>query len=81
MNVATNWIWFYRIGHRDTQRHHDASLSKWRDINNVLEDLTVLKTRFNLTLTLKDYMQVSEDRMFACGSAADLPEVTHLLYE
>lgn len=49
----------FLIGIRDAQRHRDTSMDRLRNINNVLEDLTILKTKFNLTLTLNDYMQVS----------------------
>lgn len=49
----------FLFGYSDAQRHHDASLEKLRQVNNVLEDLSVLKTQFNLMLTLNDYMQVS----------------------
>lgn len=44
---------------RDTRRQYDIYIDKFRHVINVLEELSVLKIRFNLTLTFDDYMNVS----------------------
>lgn len=45
------------------QRHHDANIAKMQTMISALQDLDSLNKRFNLTLTLDDYINVSFDVM------------------
>lgn len=49
----------YYASFRDTRRQYDICIDKFRRVINALEELSVLKIRFNLTLTFDDYMNVS----------------------
>ncbi|KAL7727908.1 hypothetical protein ACLKA6_019471 [Drosophila palustris] len=45
----------------DVRRQQERNIGKLRDLDNALQDLSVLKKRYNLNLTLDSYMQESID--------------------
>lgn len=50
---------YFSIILRDTRRQYDIIIAEFRRLINALEELSVLKIRFNLTLTFDDYINVS----------------------
>lgn len=50
---------FFNSTFRDTRRQYNICIDNFRRVINALEELSVLKIRFNLTLTFDDYMNVS----------------------
>ncbi|XP_018800903.1 PREDICTED: uncharacterized protein LOC108976331 [Bactrocera latifrons] len=47
--------------HCDVRRQHEHNIIKFRDLVNALEDLSVLKKRYNLMFTLDNYLKDSVD--------------------
>ncbi|XP_036342574.1 uncharacterized protein LOC118751853 [Rhagoletis pomonella] len=55
-----------RFMHCDVRRQHDRNIAKLHDLVNALQDLSVLKKRYNLIFTLDNYLKDSIDETALC---------------
>ncbi|XP_054741000.1 uncharacterized protein LOC129246308 [Anastrepha obliqua] len=52
--------------HCDVRRQHERNIAKLHDLVNALQDLSVLKKRYNLIFTLDNYLKDSIDETALC---------------
>ncbi|XP_067638251.1 kinetochore-associated protein 1 [Eurosta solidaginis] len=52
--------------HCDVRRQHERNIAKLQDLVNALQDLSVLKKRYNLIFTLDNYLKDSVDETALC---------------